>query len=247
MANSDRAPARARLPSSRRYAYTPELLAHGRHRYENTEDSIPDIAVEFGIHKTTLLRLARREGWVRYAPPPRDLSGATRLLAQADALTEARHPEVLAEGEPRRMTAEGPPSPFEGGLRPPPQGDGEQAAPPAPASLGVNAADIDEMEAAVRAELATVKAMRAQMRHRPQSPLDAERTARTLSNLTATLYKLQRMRCGIAEADIDDDIPADIDAFRERLARKIEIFLESRESERGAGGTDVSADAAFRP
>jgi hypothetical protein len=246
MANSDRAPARARLPSSRRYAYTPELLAHGRHRYENTEDSIPDIAVEFGIHKTTLLRLARREGWVRYAPPPRDLSGATRLLAQADALTEARHPEALAEGEPRRMTDTAVPLRGSGSALAP-QGDGEQAAPPAPASPGVNAADIDELEAAVRAELAIVKAMRAQMRHRPQSPLDAERTARTLSNLTATLYKLQRMRCGIAEADIDDDIPADIDAFRERLARKIEIFLESRESERGAGGTDVSADAAFRP
>jgi len=60
-----RKPARAQPPSPRRYVYTPALLAHGRHRYEHTEDSIPDIALDFGIHKTTLQRLAKRERQAR--------------------------------------------------------------------------------------------------------------------------------------------------------------------------------------
>jgi hypothetical protein len=52
----------AHLPRSRRYSYTPELMADGRRRYEQTEDRIPDIAADFGIHPTTFLRLAKREG-----------------------------------------------------------------------------------------------------------------------------------------------------------------------------------------
>ena len=77
---------RSSMPSPRRYTYTPELLASGRHRFEHTTDSIPDIAVDFGIHKTTLLRLAKREGWVRYVASPRDLPAAVKLARQAEAL-----------------------------------------------------------------------------------------------------------------------------------------------------------------
>ena len=232
MANSNRAPARARtrapLPSPRRYCYTPELLAHGRHRFEHTEDSIPDIAVEFGIHKTTLLRLAKREGWVRYAPPPRDMSDATRLLAQAEKLeasTVAPTPDMSPPPAAPAGNAE------------------QQAAPPAPEQTGVVAADLEAMLNAVRGELAVVREMRAQLRHRPQSPLDAERTARTLSSLTQTLYKLQRMSCGISEADIyDDDITADIDAFRDQLARRIDAFVESRLLAEAAERSAASGD-----
>jgi hypothetical protein len=219
MAKPRRAPARARnrAPSSRRYAYTPELLAHGRHRFEHTEDSVPDIAVEFGIHKTTLLRLARREGWVRYAPPPRDVSGATRLLAQVEALAEAHAPEAAAESEP--------PKPAD-----------------APASAGVVIADVESALETVRTELATVKRMRERMKHQPQSPLDAERTARTLSSLTQTMHRLQRMRCGTPEVGLhDDDMPSDIDAFREALAQRIEAFLASRGDEDDAGDGDGGA------
>lgn len=202
--------------SPRRYVYTPELLAHGRHRYEHTEDSIPDIAVEFGIHKTTLLRLARREGWVRYAAPPRDVSDATRLAAEAAAL-EAAAAEATAPPEPTPADAE-PPS------------------------------EIDRLLRAVRTELDVYEAMRARLKHQPQSPLDAERTARTLSNLTDTLYRLQRLRAGIPEAlhdHDDDDMPADLDAFRDELARRIEAFMESRTDEEFAA--ELERAGADRP
>jgi hypothetical protein len=54
---------RRHLPPPRRYTYTPELMASGRHRYEHTADTITDIAVDFGIHKTTLQRPTGSTRW----------------------------------------------------------------------------------------------------------------------------------------------------------------------------------------
>jgi len=93
---------------------------------------------------------------------------------------------------------------------------------------------IDRLEQAVLKELTTVETMRASLGAEPLRPMDAERTARTLSTLTETLAKLRRLRLGARpQSDLTDDIP-DIDAFRLDLARRIEAFLESREVDGGA-------------
>jgi len=86
-------------------------------------------------------------------------------------------------------------------------------------------------------ELAAVERMRALLDAEPQSPLDAERTSRTLSSLTATLQRIQRMQAGLPAtgADYDDDIPADLDAIRLDLARRIAAFMESRPDDEDAG------------
>jgi len=86
-------------------------------------------------------------------------------------------------------------------------------------------------------ELAAVERMRARLDAEPQSPLDAERTSRTLSSLTATLQRIQRIQAGLPAtgADNDDDLPADPDAFRDALARRIEAFLASTPDEDDAG------------
>jgi hypothetical protein len=76
-------------PLSRRYAYTPELMADGRRRYEETDESVTSIAADFGVYKTTFQRLANREHWVRHVAPPRDLVPAAQLEAQAAALPPA--------------------------------------------------------------------------------------------------------------------------------------------------------------
>ena len=73
------APIERKIPS-RRYVYTPELLAYARHRFEHSDASLADIAVDLGVHKGTVGDLAKREGWVRYVPPPRDLAPSVRLL-----------------------------------------------------------------------------------------------------------------------------------------------------------------------
>lgn len=232
-------------PSPRRYVYTDALLANGRHRYEHTEESIPDIALDFGIHKTTLQRLAKRERWVRFKPPPRDLPAAVRLAAQAEALAAARG----AMPQPGAMTPTRPPAagdlPLAGGGIREAAGGGEESAAraaqeqqaPAQEALPSPADTVERLHRAVLNELAAVERMRAMLDAEPQSPFDAERTSRTLSSLTATLQRIQRMQAGLPAtgADYDDDIPADLDAIRLDLARRIAAFMESRPDDEDAG------------
>jgi hypothetical protein len=63
----------------------------------------------------------------------------------------------------------------------------------------------------------------------------AERAARTLASLARTFNEATRMRAAVsveappAESPTHDDMPpADPDAFREALARRIEAFVQSR-------------------
>ena len=114
----------------------------------------------------------------------------------------------------------------------------EAPEPPDPAAL-------DRIERAVLAELATVETMRASLDKEPLRPIDAERTARTLSIHTETLAKLRRHRLAAAPqtgADHDDDFPADLDEFRRGLARRIRAFIASRTAGSDAGG-DAGTDA----
>jgi hypothetical protein len=106
------------------------------------------------------------------------------------------------------------------------------------------AATIEHAERVVRNELTTVEAMRTALGHVPQRPVDAVRTARTLAILTQTLQHLQRLRAGetlqAKGAPTDyDDMPADIDEFREALARRIEAFMESRPDEDAPEAADA--------
>jgi hypothetical protein len=207
--------------------YTPELLANGRRRYERTSEPVAAIAADFRIHPGSLRRLAGQLGWVRFNMAPRGLPQGSRLVAQAEELE-------------RRLTLTTPtpnPSPQEpapGRAQARPGWGGEENA----AAL---ADTIDRLEKAVVEELASVEAMRAQFKGLPRRPREAETTARTLSSLTETLQKLQRLRCALPPSGLydDDDMPADIDEFRHELARRIEAFLESRPDEDDAG-----ADAA---
>jgi transposase-like protein len=214
-------PRRPRVPAHR--SYTPELLANGRRRYEQTDESVSAIAADFGIHHYSLIRLAQREGWVRHERPQRALPRAARLLAQAEAL-EAQAPQELAPG---------------GAQARPGWGAEEIAAP--------LSGTIERLYRAVLDELATVEAMHARRGTLPERPVDAVRTAQTLSSLTETLQKLQRLRCAVPfSGSDDDDMPADIDEFRNELARQIEAFMESRPDEDDAGGDTAAPVAAVR-
>ena len=89
-------------------------------------------------------------------------------------------------------------------------------------------------------ELTTVETMRASLGAEPLRPMDAERTARTLSILTQTLHALTRLRGGAApdsgSHDDDHDMPRDIDEFRRDLARRIDAFVASRTDARHGDG-----------
>jgi hypothetical protein len=210
----------AKKTGARRSYYTAEFLAEAKRRIETTLQSITAIAAELGMDKSVLWRLVRSQGWVR--PPGalrlRGLSPALRLAAQADALVAAPHPT------PRIKSGAGPL---------PASGERERAEPAAPASQANAAPDnaaIERLEAAVLQELGTVETMRANLGKEPQRPIDAERTARTLSVLTETFAKLRRQRLATQpQPDTShDDMPADIDEFRRDFARRLDAFVASR-------------------
>jgi len=157
-------------------------------------------------------------------PPPRDLLPAAKLLAQADDLKGLETQDDAPSASAVTLSEEKPelqhPSPnhvAENRPALPPPGD-----------------TIIRLHRAVLEELSAVEAMRARLKREPQNPVDAERTARTLSSLTETLQKLQRLQCTLPEIELkdDDDMPTDIDEFRNELARRIRVFAESR-TERG--------------
>jgi hypothetical protein len=100
------------------------------------------------------------------------------------------------------------------------------------------AAAINDLLTGARQLLAEVVAMRAR-RNEPRTPLDAQRLAQTYASLNATLKDLQRAQDDTRPEQctgyFDDDMPADLDALRERLARRIAAFMESRPDEDDAG------------
>ena len=99
-----------------------------------------------------------------------------------------------------------------------------------PSEAGVSA--VERIEKLVEKEIAAEEAARAQLGRLPRTRADAERAARTLATLTQTLNALRRLRCGTDRRDDDyDDMPEDIDAFRNELARRIDAFVTSRMGE----------------
>jgi hypothetical protein len=193
---------------ARRCKFSPELEERGRYLFEKTDAKLADIAFELGIHKGTVRVVAERRGWKRYEPPPRDVSPATRILVETESL------------ERRRETAQS-------GLeveRAPPSGAGDES----------ESDLVARLRRAVLNELTVIESLRDRLKNEPQSRVAAERTARTLSTLTDTLQKLQRLQCAVPASGSLYDIPADIDEFRNELARRIEAFVASRTDEGNA-------------
>ncbi|MBC7584160.1 MAG: hypothetical protein H7316_10470 [Tardiphaga sp.] len=98
------------------------------------------------------------------------------------------------------------------------------------------------LEQAVLRELAKVERRRSD----GVRPAEAERIARTLSTLTQTLFKVRALRePGSVSADAQhDDMPADLDGFRDALARRIEAFVASRADDGLAGAGEPPGPAS---
>ncbi len=118
-------------------------------------------------------------------------------------------------------------------------GAGEEDAAATPPPIAATAARIHR---ALLAEIEAVETMRAELKRRPQSPLDAHRTAGTLKTLYDTLHALERRQAGAAPSgQNNDDIPDDLDALREALAQRIDAFMASRGDEDFSGEGDGPA------
>jgi hypothetical protein len=192
-------------PFARRPArgFTPELLEHTRQRYEQTDETQASIALDLGMSRSGLEKLARKQGWaLRKDRMMRDLPESLRLnLVAVQAVGAAAGGEVPVEQSPAETSSE--------------------------SVLSPNIAA--RLEQAVEKELRKVEAQRSEFGPVSLRTLEAERTARTLATLTETLFKVRRLRepnpIGV---NADDDMPADIAGFRHALAQRMDAFVRSR-------------------
>ena len=225
----------AKKTGRRRSYYTPEFLAEAKRRIETTLQSTTSIATDLGVHNSILWRLVDRYGWVRPEGSLRlrGLSPVMRLAAEAEELSASAHSRE--RGNPVSDTQALEPA----ALGPRFRGD-ERAE-----IISPDTSTIDRLEAAVLKELSVVEKMRASLGAEPLRPMDAERTARTLSMLTETLSKLRRLRLGAQQpGHTEDDDILDIDAFRLDLARRIEAFVASQPDDECPDGNRDAAVAA---
>jgi hypothetical protein len=232
---------------------TPEAWAQIRHEYENTDRSIVDICFEHDI-TTPMLRYRvkvwnwqRRRPFVpRNGPPPVAIEAILHPPTRA-ALARARAQAL--EGEGRRAASQARCEPGWGDasaqqvhptpLRladasrsdPPPPGEGKEgSAPESEENI------VPRLQSAVARVLPAIEATIARLSAGPHHPREMEQAGRTLSSLTRTLRELNGLLAEhnarpTRQCDCCDDMPEDMDAFREQLAVQIENFLASRDDE----------------
>lgn len=201
--------------SARRSArgFTPALIEHARHRYEETDETQASIALDLNVHRKTLAKLARSQGWVlRKDRMMRDIPASLQLHAEAAGeVTSAAVEAEEAPAIPKDIRDDAPVSP----------------------TIAAR------LEQAVEAELRKVEALRSEFGPISQRGLTGERTARTLATLSETLFKVRKLReTGPVNWSGDDDLPADTDGFRHALALRIENFVRSRTDGRIPAGPD---------
>ena len=214
--------------------YSPDLLAALRYRYEQTDQPMNALAADFEIGITTLQTLVRKNGWTQRSKRMRDCPPSVHLLEEAEALVAS-----LPVGNEATPTLEATPTPtlplLGGGSHaaapnsPAPMPEPIGAAPPTLAHLS----PVERLEALVEKEIAAEEAARAELGIRPRSRNEAERCARTLSVLTQTLQTLRKLggEGGGKSTYEYDDMPEDLDAFRNEFARRIRAFFASRRGE----------------
>ncbi len=203
-----------------KHEYSPAEAADIRHRVEHTNESIQSIADRCGVNRSTLYRHIREQGLTRQRRRKREVP--------VDDLLESLEEELRAVAADK--VAEQRPAP--------------QAA-PAAAGAAAKPSRAERMERLLDEHLSSVEEMR--LRETPRSVTAAERTTRMLERMTEALFKVRRLRASepAPKAPEDyDDWPVDIDAFRNELARRIEVFVRS---ETGAAVSEQEPESGTAP
>ena len=215
---------------------SPETWAQIRYEYEHTERPVADICAERGISDTTLRNRRRRWHWTpRRAPIPQEGPPALAAHAYTSPLPIRAANGGEGSGGGGRFHDSQPPSPptplrladasrsdpphrFAGGgmetaPRVAPQGDDADA----PVESAA-AALAPRLQSAVARVLPAIEATLAKLAASPQRPRELEQTARALGALMRTLRELNALLAQQPARPAclrDDDMPEDIDAFRD--------------------------------
>jgi hypothetical protein len=126
---------------------------------------------------------------------------------------------------------------------PPPPGEGVRDAAAVPQSAFAAHAETDpasiapRLQSAVARVLPAIETVVARLAAEPLRPREMEQTARALGTLTRSLRELNTLlsQHPVGGTPYDDDLPQDIDAFRDEVARRIEAFVASRADENNDG------------
>jgi len=190
--------------------YTPELEESVLHDYVHTDKPIRQIAADHGIDERDVTRIRHAHGVPARGARVRALPAAMRPLLEATRQLKAAAPpddRPLAACPAAAVTA-------------------TQGAPPFS-----DASVIERIERLIERELAAEESTRAALGSLARSPTEAERCARIVASMTRSLHQLMRLRVGLAPEQTpqdDDDMPEDIDDFRNELARRIHAFVDAR-------------------
>lgn len=208
--------------------YAEDFLAALRQRYEQTDQPMRSLAREFSIGISTLSALVERHGWVKRSQRKRGRPEAS-LVSEAQALMQSlpARGSLVTTNELLALERDLTPSPSL-----PLAGGGSSVS--ASAAPNENLTAAERIEALLLKEIAAEEVARDALGNEPRLRTEADACARRLAVMTQTLQTLQRrsrwpMRSVIAASTTTS--PEDIDEFRERLARRIEAFMESRDDE----------------
>ncbi|AXK83559.1 hypothetical protein DW352_25355 [Pseudolabrys taiwanensis] len=204
--------------------YAEDFLAALRQRYEQTDQPMRSLAREFSIGISTLSSLVERHGWVKRSQRRHGRPEAS-LVSEAQALMESLQTRtgVVADNG-LAFPLEAPPTPDPSPPRAARVEGGEQTA-------------AERIEALLLKEIAAEEVAREALGNEPRLRTEADACARRLAVMTQTLQTLQKIReaqpmanarCQCSEYD---DLPDDLDALRDELARRIEAFMETHTDE----------------
>jgi len=230
---------------------TSEAWAHIRYEYEHTDRPVEDICAEHGISSGTLRDRMRRWRWTRRRPPipregPPPVPTAQRETATVNPSPLSPHLGDDEREKPQReiaafkTTTGAPPLPLAGEARSEGSGAASSEATPhaqAGEAMGAPAGSdpasiVPRLQGAVARVLPAIESIVARLAAGPQHPREMEQAGRALSSLTRTLRELNALLSQQPAPGVPyDDMPEDIDAFRENLARRIEAFVASRTGE----------------
>jgi len=206
--------------------FAPELIAAVRQKYLYSDDTLEQIAAQFKINARDISRMRELEGW------PSRYARVRRVPQIAQVLDEVEALEAQTVG----------PSP--GG----PGRSGSAAAAVGEPARSALSSLVERLERLVEQEIAAEERARAELGRSPRRRAEAKHCASRLAILTQTLVALTRLRGGTApDQEIEhDDIPDDIDDFRNELARRMRAFVQSRTGT-GIRGSTAETDGSADP
>jgi len=198
----------------RKIAIAPDLVAEGKRLYEQTTTPLRDVAAMMGICRRTLENRIREWNWTRRRT-------ATRPIELHHALRGA----VIAAITDKSASA------------------GASLVPVTPQQ---RMAIVLRIQETVEDELAAVK--RVLDKVAPAKPDETEQCARTLASISHTLRDLATImqpepETPPANETDNDNLPHDIDEFREELARRIRALIDAEQT----GASEDSRDDAGAP